>query len=231
MKMTNTETRMTKKARRGFTFVELCIGLAITTMVFSALAAFSMAMATAWRSAETTQAVTMKINFVNAQVQNEIRNARLIGACRVGSSDSSAAGAAVLIWKTDTNQDGFIQGNECELILHDTTNHNLLLYPTGTSDGAGTWSYSGTFNAATSLDQFILNRPSKVLAHGVYGAIFQSTGTNSATNSPALKYALKMMVDDARPNGGHGGVIGGGGQVTVEYGGATVRAPIAAPSN
>lgn len=222
--------RISRRAR-AFTFVELCMGLVITSLVMSAVAALSMAMATAWRSAGKTQSLTLKGNFISRHVQNEVRNARLIGACRAGTSDGTGTGAAVLLWKTDTNSDGYIQGNECELIAHDTTNHTLILYPSGTADGAGTWSYSGTFTASASLDQFIINRPSKVIAHGVYGAIFQTSGTSGTTNNPVFKFALKMMSDDSQIATGNGGGIGGAGQLLMEYGGAAVRAPLAAPAN
>jgi hypothetical protein len=207
------------------------MGLVITSLVMTAVAALSMAMATAWRSAGKTQSVALKGNFVTRQVQNEVRNARLIGACRAGASDGSGSGAAVLLWKTDTNSDGFIQGNECELIAHEPATNTLVLYPSGTADGAGTWSYSGTFTASASLDQFKVNRPSKIIAHGVHGAIFQTSGTSGLTNNPVFKFALKVMKDDSQTASGNGGGVGGAGELLVQYGGASVRAPVAPPAN
>lgn len=218
-----------RHSNRGFTFVELCLGLVVTSLVMAALASFSMAMASAWKSAEETQALTLRANQAVFRIEKEIRNARLVGACRLGSSDGSAAGAAVILWKVDTNNDGYIQGDECEMILHDTTNHSLILYPTGFADSAGTWSCSGTFSASTVLGQFPTNRTPKTMVHGVYGAVFETSNTTSTVNSPSLGFALKMMVDESSSSTST--VSGGGSQQIIANGTATVRAPIARPTN
>ena len=76
------------RRRRGFTFVELCLGLVITTLVMGAMAAFSMAMASAWKSAEKTQSLTLRGHHAILRIEKEVRNARLIGASRAGSSGS-----------------------------------------------------------------------------------------------------------------------------------------------
>jgi Tfp pilus assembly protein PilW len=212
--------------RRGFTAIELILGMLITTLIMGAMAAFCMAMSTAWKSAEKTQAVTLLGNQVVMRVQNEIRNAKLIGACTAGSSDGSATGAALLLWKQDTNGDGYIQGNEVEMIEHDTTNHTLKLYSIGQADGAGTWSYSTVFTAATTPANFKLNRQSTPLASGVYGAVFSTNGTSGTTLNPNFRFALKLMVDDAQSAG-----VGGEQKLMVQYGTATIRAPLPAPSN
>ncbi|HVT88408.1 MAG TPA: hypothetical protein VHD56_06115 [Tepidisphaeraceae bacterium] len=217
-----------KTSRRGFTFVELCFGLVVTSMVMMALGAFSLAMANAWKSAQKTQSITLAGNMTIKRLEDEIRNARLLGAVRAGSSDGSATGAAIMIWKNDTNGDGFIQGNECEMIEHDTTNHTLVRYPTGFADAAGTWSYSTKFTSSTVFTQFKVNRTAQVFAHNIYGAVFQTSGTSGTTFCPNLKVALKVMVDDRASSGS---AVGGSGQLMVQYGSATVRAPIAQPNN
>lgn len=220
---------MTRRAlKTGFTFIELCLGLVITTLVMGAMAAFSMAMATAWRSAETTQSLTLRGHHAMMRIESEVRNSRLVGVCRTGSSEGVGSGAAVMLWKIDTNGDGFIQGNECEMIAHDPTTRRLLLYPSGYADGVGTWSYSGTFTNSAVLTQFPTNRPPLTLANGIYGAVFQTSGTSGTTYSPSLKFALKMMVNDEQ---GDRPIVGGGARLMVEHGTATVRAPLATPGN
>lgn len=220
-----------RPSNRGFTFVELCLGIVITMLVMSALAAFSMAMSTAWRSAEKSQSLTLRGHHAGVRIEKYVRNARLIGAIRAGSSEGTGSGAAVLLWKTDTNNDGYIQGDECEMIAHDPLSHRLLLYPSGFADAVGTWSYSTTFTQAAVLNQFPTNRTPLTLANGVYGAVFEASGTSGTTYSPSLKYALKLMVNDAPTGSGSTVAVGGGAALMVEYGTATVRAPRTAPSN
>ena len=56
---------------RGFTFVELCLGLVITALVMSAMAAFSLAMASAWKSAEKTQSLTLRGHHAVLRIEKE----------------------------------------------------------------------------------------------------------------------------------------------------------------
>lgn len=216
--------------RQGFTALELILGMLITTLVLSAMAAFCTAMSTAYQNAGKSQLITLKGNQIAMRINNEVRNARLIGACQAGSSDGSAAGAAVMIWKTDTNNDGYIQGNEVEMIYHDPAEDVLWLYYTGQSDAVGTWSYSTNFTQSSVISQFMTGRSARPIGSGVYGAVFQTVGTSGTVNRPALKYALKLMVNDAQSAGSNSS-IGGSPKLSLQYGTATVRAPIAAPSN
>jgi hypothetical protein len=116
------------------------------------------------------------------------------------------------------------------MILHDTSSHKLKLYYTGQADAVGTWSYSTNFCAASVIDQFKIGRSSRDLASGVYGAVFQTSGTSGTSLRPSLQLALKLMVDDSQ-GGGTFSSIGGDAKLMVQYGSATVRAPIAAPGN
>lgn len=215
--------------QRGFTSVELCMGMAITTLVMGAMAAFCMAMTSAWKSAEKSQALTLTSNQVVLRIQNAVRNAKLIGASLPGSANGSAAGAAVLLWKQDTNADGYIQGDEVELIEHDTATNKLNHYYVGQPDGAGTWSYSATFSAAATITSFKTNRLCVPLASGVYGAIFETSGTTGTSQNPKLQFSLKLMRDDSQSDAAGSSAVGGEAKLLVQYGTASVRAPLAQP--
>jgi hypothetical protein len=219
-----------RQFRSGFTAVEMFMGMMITTLVLGAMAAFCMAMSSAFSSAGKSQLITLKAQQIANKITSEIRAARLLGACRLGSSDGSASGAALMIWKHDTNGDGYIQGNEVEMLYHDTTAHTLDLYYTGQSDAVGTWSYSTNFTAAAVIDQFKIGRSSTVIGNGVYGAVFQTSGTSGTTYNPSFQFALKLMVDDTQATSGSS-AVGGDPKQIVHYGTTTVRAPIAAPAN
>jgi type II secretory pathway component PulJ len=215
---------------RGFTLIELCLGLVITSLVMGAMAAFSLAMSTAWKSAESSQSISLLANQTVVRLQNEIRQSKMIGAVRAGTSAGTSSNAAVLLWKADTSGDGYIQGNEVSLIEHDVASHTLRLYYSGQADAAGTWSYGSTFTASATLNNFKTNRNYKVLARNVYGAVFQSTGTTGTSQSPTLHFALKFMVNDTQANSSQR-VAGGMEKLMVQYGSASLRVPLTQPAN
>lgn len=216
--------------RRAFTLVELCLGLVTMSMVMGAMAAFSLAMSTAWKSAESSQSISLLANQTVVRLQNEIRQSKMIGAVRAGTSTGTTSNAAVLLWKTDTSGDGYIQGNEVSLIEHDPTSHTLRLYYSGQADAAGTWSYSSTFTASSTLTNFKTNRNYLVLARNVYGAVFQSSGTSGTSQNPTLHFALKFLVNDTQANSSQS-VAGGMEKITVQYGSASLRVPLTQPAN
>jgi hypothetical protein len=197
------------------------MAMVVTAMVMSALATFTLAMCSAWQSAGQVQTLTMIGNQVVLRIQNEIKNARLLGACSAGSSNGSASGAAIMIWKSDTNGDGLIQGSEVEMIYHDTANNQLMLY-SGTSADTATWSYSTVFTNSTVINTFKTGRTPTLFAPRIYGAMFQTTDASSTTLKPNLQFALKLLTNDSSP---------GTPQLYVQYGTATIRSPIAIPNN
>jgi len=218
-------------ARRGFTFIELCLGLVVTSLVMAALAAFSLSMSTAWSCAGQTQALTLRGNQAVAWIQKEVRNARLLGAVRAGSiNGSGTSGAAVVMWKADTNGDGFIQGAEVEMIEHDLVNHTLKIYSAGQGDAAAKWQWT-VFTDPAVCDQFKVGRSAQIVAKDVYGASFATSGTGSASQSPSFQYALKIVANETSSAAlGDSGVVGADSRMMVQYGAATVRAPAAQPS-
>lgn len=207
---------------RGFTFVELCLALAICGLVMGALAAFSLAMASAWHQAERTQALTLRGNQAVARIDDLVQHARLIGAVRTGNLDNptNTTAAGVVLWKVDTNSDGLIQGAEVELILHDPTSRTLKLYPAGQGNATTAWSYSTVFTAQSVIEDFQVGRTSTTLLRDVSGAVFQSSSTGSTSLSPSLSYALKLVVGAGSESGS---------QCVVQYGSATVRTPLPIP--
>jgi type II secretory pathway pseudopilin PulG len=102
---------------RGFTFVELTIGILITSLVMGALAAVLSSVAQGWKQSGTTTSNANLIALANLRLQRTLKAARLIGAVRAGSIDnSSALSAAALLWKSDANYDWNIQFSEMALL-------------------------------------------------------------------------------------------------------------------
>src|SRR5262245_42961476 len=90
--------------RRGFTMVELCMGLVVLGIVMSALAAFSYAMSETWQASDTAQSLYVTGNQSVARLQNIIRSSKKIGLVRTGSLDgSSTSKACVVLWRSDAD--------------------------------------------------------------------------------------------------------------------------------
>jgi type II secretory pathway pseudopilin PulG len=211
--------------RNGFTFVELCLGLVITSLVMSALAAFTLAMSSAWRQAEQTQSATIIANQVSAVLQDQIRQARLLGAWRAGSISGSGESAAVMLWKEAADGDGIIQDSELSLIEFDPTRHRLMIYPAGQGSGANV-PYS-TFTSTAVIDSFKSGRTARPLARSIWGASFKVSGTGSG-QVPRLQFALRIVPENRDDNGGI--TPDAQARPLIQYGQATLRAAAAIPS-
>ncbi|HWP41145.1 MAG TPA: hypothetical protein VNL70_09485 [Tepidisphaeraceae bacterium] len=212
--------------RSGFTFVELCLGLVITSLVMSALAAFTLAMSSAWRQAEQTQSATIIANQVSAVLQEQVRQARLLGAWRAGSISGSGESAAVMLWKEAADGDGIIQDSELSLIEFDPTGHRLMIYPAGQGSGANV-PYS-TFTSTAVIDSFKAGRTARPMARGIWGASFKVSGTGGVGQVPRLQFALRIVPENRDDNGGITPDVQA--RPLIQYGQTTLRAPAAIPS-
>jgi type II secretory pathway pseudopilin PulG len=133
-----------RRTARGFTLIELILGMLVTTLVMGAMSAFMLAVGRGWTASDSTQATTNITAQAQLRIQRLLRQARQIGAVRTGALDGSAtSNAAVLYWKGDANSDNKIQHSELALLeYHPTADPNdpqtLRLYqavlPNGTPD-------------------------------------------------------------------------------------------------
>jgi hypothetical protein len=188
--------------------------------VLGALASFALAMASAWKQAEQSQSLSLRGQAAVLRIADLLHNARLVGPVRAGAIENPVSGAAVLLWGEDTNSDGLIQGSEVRMIEHDVANDRLVLY-SGTPAETATWSYATVFSDPAVLDVFKSGHTPTPLANGIDGAVFEATGTGSATSNPSLSFALKLHRESAT----------GAQRVAIQYGTATLRAPLAEPGN
>lgn len=208
-------------ARRhtAFTFVELCFGLVITAMVMAGLATFSLAMSTAWKNAGTSQAVLLTANQDIRLLDAKIRPCGLTGGWEPGAIDGSAANpAAVLLWVADTNKSTTINYSEIILIEHDPGSQQIKLYqaPVPLTVPDLVYSYTNVFSQTSFIDSFKQGLTPTVLCNNVAGAVFYVGEANSATARPFVEFALTVQ---------------NGNQTQIVYGDATLRAPLAAPTN
>ncbi|HEX8521793.1 MAG TPA: hypothetical protein VF669_06010 [Tepidisphaeraceae bacterium] len=115
--------------RRGFTFGELVLGLAMTSLVAGAVGALMMAVSRGWELGQTTDNTTSLTTQSVQRVTKIIHAARQVGALRTGSiTTTPAKPAAMLIWKGDLNSDSKMQLSELGMLEFDSATSQLIYY-------------------------------------------------------------------------------------------------------
>ncbi len=200
---------------RGYTLIELCIGLVITAMVMGGLATFSLAMSAAWQNAGASESALLSANHAVQLLQAKIRPCALTGGWRAGNGSDHAA---VLLWTADSNADTFVNYSEILLIEHDPATHRINLYkaPVPLLVPDVDYSYSGLFSQASFIDTFRTALTPTILCNNVTDARFYVTSNNSATARPMVEFSLTVQ---------------NGSQTQQVYGDAVLRAPLAVPTN
>lgn len=177
---------------RGFTLAELVIGMAITTIVMTAMASFTMSVGTAWKANEQEEAASLITNVAAARLGREVRMARLPGAAYNGSLDNSNANeAAVVLWRGDTNGDNIIQLSELEVIAYEKASQALVRYRPGTlvtNSNVTSAEFNNTAMIATAKSIF----ERKVLIPKVDGARLYRID-KGGTGKPAMEWVLRIV--------------------------------------
>jgi hypothetical protein len=109
----------------------LLIGLSISAIVLTALAAASYAVAQTWESDDGTQQLPIQATQVVARVRHYLSAAKYAGLVQPGSLTGSATGGYVFYWANDNwggTSDSVPQIGEMALIQHDPTTGYLWLY-------------------------------------------------------------------------------------------------------
>ena len=208
-----------RRSSGGFTFVELCFGLVITALVMAALATFSLAMSTAWQNAGSSQDILLQANQDVRLLDAKIRPCALTGGWQSGSLDGSASlPAAVLLWTADTNSSSTVNYSEIMLIEHDPATEQINLYqaPVPLAVPDTVYSYANVFAQASFISTFKDGLAPTVLCRHVVGAQFYVGPADSTIARPFVEFALTVK---------------SGNQTQVVYGDATLRAPLAVPTN
>ena len=188
-------------------------------MVLAGVASFSLAVSTAWQNAGNSQAVLLSANHDAMLLAERIRPCVLTGGWQAGSIDGSAStGAAVLLWKGDTNPDGDVDYSEIMLIQHDPVKHQLDLYqaPVPLQIADYVCSYAHVFSQAAFVSTFKGSLTPTILCSNVTGAEFYVGSTSSATSMPFVEFALTVK---------------SGTNSQIVYGDATLRSPLPVPAN
>lgn len=179
--------------RRGFTIVELLIGIVITSMVFAAMTTFTLATASAWKANQSLTDAMTTANLTGIRLTREFRNVRAAGAVREGSLDGTSA-AALVLWRADTNADSAIQLSELEVLGYDPTTKVVSTYkpPAGMTDEVVT---TANFNADATITRLLKIFTAKQFSGQV--ETMRLYKTSSGTKAGAVEAQLKVKKGDA----------------------------------
>lgn len=208
--------------RRGFTLVELIIGMVITAMVLCALSVVTFAVSNGWQSADAADSSFVTGGQIQARIAQWFRPATAIGAVQHGSLTSSSNPASLFFWKTDVADvsnptgDGKIEFNEIGLLRYDAASQQVRVYDA--SDWAS-WSaaakttanaLAGTayINSAANMSDFLTACPNyHVVMRDVSGMVIN---TVTAGDKPLVEYVITLTDSD--------------GAASTHYGTVTLRA-------
>ena len=224
------------RRRSAFTLMELVMGMIVTGLVMSAIAALLSAVAMGWEQNGRSQADSVHRVQAHARIQRLLKGVKQLGVVRPGSVNGNATPAAVMLWKSDDNHDGKVQFSELALLVHEgqagTPGGFLSFYdvaypsywtaaqriaadtpPAGTTDED---TYRDVYED-DSIDrfrtlQYVRNHR---VASNLAGVAFTRTDGGDITR-PSLDYVLKFSKD---------------GVVCVEYGTTSMRTPSTLPAS
>jgi Tfp pilus assembly protein PilV len=224
-----TQRRLNRPAD-GFTLAETLIGLAVTAIVLTALATFTLAIAQNWTVDDGTQQLQAQSDQIYQRVRFNLASAKYIAQVQTGSLDGSAATpGSVYYWAVDDWRgvsDEAPQVGEMALIQHDPTTGTLWLYQpiayakmTGAQQTAAstTLTYANLTDPTWPATFKALNYvTATALGTSVTGAVFALNWMNSTTQRPVVECTL---------------VLNRGTQSqSTQYGSTTLRAPYTQPS-
>jgi prepilin-type N-terminal cleavage/methylation domain-containing protein len=192
--------------RRAFTLAELLIGLAVTAIVLTALATFTMAVAQNWTSDDGTQQLATQSGQIYNRVSFNLASAKYIAQVQAGSLDGTASTpGSVYYWAADDwngISDEAPEVGEMALIQHDPTTGTLWLYaPINASamnasqlSAAGTpLTYANITDPAWPATFKSLSYVTRTaLATSVTGAVFAVNWMNSTTQRPVVECTLVL---------------------------------------
>jgi prepilin-type N-terminal cleavage/methylation domain-containing protein len=215
--------------RRGFTFVELLMGLVITAFIMAGLAAIMSSVADAWEEGRITQSTQLQANLIDQRLQRILSSAKYVVLPASGTSGS------VIFWANDDLiADSTVEAGELGLIEVDSSTNSLNLWeaiPSSSMTPAQlsaaetelNWASLQTVTAAelkswSYMQCTTLGGPGSsgnVNALQVTGSSFYAANLTSTSQLPLVEYSLTFQKN---------------GQDVTLYGTTTLRAPTTQPS-
>jgi prepilin-type N-terminal cleavage/methylation domain-containing protein len=210
--------RMPNIRRRGFTLVELSMGMLIMTVILAALGGLALAMSSGWKATETQDGLQVARRQTSTQMYYNVRSAKFIGVASADDTSSSGPGpgmkgAAVMFWKGDKDPGTTMYAYQVGLIEHDIESATLRLYQLPqTANGAMTPFKAGDIDDSSDVENFrkLPGINCQIIGRNVYDVTFKVLPASSSRQAQSLEFHIKYK---------------SGEQEQLEYGTATVRGP------
>jgi hypothetical protein len=192
MPQTRTITTSQLKRRRyrtAFTFVELCLGMVITSLITAAVASFMWSVSGVWNATEEMQSATIRANQFTERLSGKLRDAKRIGTWNVGSV---AVPAGLIYWR-DRDHDGVMTYGELGAIVHDPNAQTIDLYVAslGAGDPDPTWT-NAEFTDAAAIDNFIAGLTPQPMVRNVSSAELGVSNATSTDVAPTVIWNLGL---------------------------------------
>jgi type II secretory pathway component PulJ len=226
--------------RGGFTLAELILGMAITAMIMSAVAAVMVSVAEGWDEGRTVQGLSVSLLQLQVRLGRVFQGAAYVAQSQAGALSGSGAAAQIYFWMNDNwngSSDGVPEAGEMGLIVFDPTTQSLYLYsamPTAQMSGAQltaagqevSWSQSSgasaiaAFEANSWVQKTTLAGPG---SNAIRGDSISVTGAHIAVDwlsSTSQKPTVEIQVAEAR-----------GAETATMYGSFVLRLADQPPNN
>jgi Tfp pilus assembly protein PilW len=176
--------------RRAFTFVELVIGMLVTSIVLSALAVFTFGVSDNWTQSDSSQSAFLRQTMAVERLRHMLREAQLTETNPTpGSLNNSTTPAACMLW-TDANGDGHIQYSELSMLQYIPATQKLVIWsiPATSSNASQT-----TLSIPSEASFLALpNVASAPLADNIQACQIFCTPGSSPTLLPSIEVILEI---------------------------------------
>ncbi|CAN5695626.1 hypothetical protein BH09PLA1_BH09PLA1_30730 [soil metagenome] len=194
MKMLTQDRSISRLRRRGFTLVEMCLGLLVTGFVSAAVAAFLLAVSACWNQSENAQTGAVRNSQFTSRLSQRIRDAKRIGKWRNGSANN----AGFIFWQGDANSDGLMQSSELGVVRFNAVDQTIdactYVVPSGGSDTV--WS-KANLKDANAIEAFVAVATSATpLIRDVQAATLTVSQEQSTVRAPMASWALDFVQPD-----------------------------------
>ena len=196
---------------RGFTFVELMIGIVVTSIVLTALAVFTFGVGQSWQESDSAQSAFLAGSVGVDRLNSIVRAAQMIDPSPInGSLDNSTSPASCMLWTDNYLIDGHIQYCEMTLLQYDETNQRLVKYSLPQTANNANTQVAGLMSSASF--KALPNIVETSVVNSVTGCQIFSINPGSSTPRPSLEFVLQLKTNK-------------GSSSSLVYTTATVRCP------
>ena len=175
----------THNFRRGFTFVELCLALVVTSLVSAAVGSFLLSVSACWNATEDVSSTAVRANQFSARLAGRLRDAKRIGYWR-------STNAASLIYWRDLNNDNAMTNSELGVIKYnaiDQTVDSYVANPAAALNPAWTGAQLRDITAITTFTAGLTPTP---MARNVASADLSVTNADSTDVAPTVTWLLSL---------------------------------------